>query len=428
MNISTEHPEKTTTKITVELSAEDMKPYLDKAVVRISKEVKVDGFRPGKAPYEMLAKKIGEMEIYQEAAREAVDATLPSAIKKEGLDFVGQPQVSLEKVVPGEGITYSATLAKMPKVTLKKYDSIRVAKPEVKIDEDKVQRTMDDLRKMQAEAKEVEREAKEGDQLVVDFDVKQDGVSIEGGQATQAPVEIGAKQFIPGFEEELVGMKAGDTKTFNLTFPENYGAKHLAGRECEFTVTVHKVNELTLPEINDEFATKLGFPSAEELNTQVRGNIERELSGEADQKFEVELIDAALEQADYEPIPQMMIEAELGQMEQELRANVEDQGGTFEDYLQHLDTSVEDLRESWKEQAEKRVKAALLMKEVAEAEKITVEEDEIKQEVERVKTMYQHIDEDKLAQFDTLDFRAYARTMIRNRKVVEKLTEYATQK
>lgn len=426
MNLTKTQVEKTTVQLTVELLDEEMKPYIDKAVQRISKEVKVDGFRPGKVPYDVLAKKVGEMEIYQEASRDAIDGTLPTAVKREEIDFIGRPEINVDKIVPGQGVTYSATFAMLPSVTLNDYKSVRVKKEAAKLDEEKAEKTLNDLRKLHVKVNVVERAAKQGDQLKVDFSITLDGVPFEGGQGKDVPVTIGENQFIPGFEEQLVDMKATDNKKFKLTFPAEYGAAHLAGKECDFDVTVHSVGEVELPELNDEFAKLIGFESADALRTQIRDNIQKEIESEADQKYEIAVIDAILEQAEFDPIPELMITNEREQMMQELQQHVEDQGGKFTEYLEHIKKTPEELMESWKDQAEKRIKAALAMKLIGEQEKVEVPETELDAEVNRFQEMYKDVPEQQ-AQFSSLEFRAYTRSILRNRKIVELLKESASQ-
>ncbi|MDP3971021.1 MAG: trigger factor [bacterium] len=427
MNIEKEIENKTTIKLTVSLLEEEMKPYLDKATQRISKDVKIDGFRPGKAPYDVLKKKVGEMEIYQEAANDAIQDSLPKAAKREELEFIGQPEVSVEKLAPGNGLTYSATFALVPEVDLKDYKSINVKREEVKVDEEKMKRTLQDLRKMQSTPKPVDRAAKMGDQVVASFRVSLAGVPVEGGQGTDVPVSIGENQFIPGFEDNVVGMKKTEKKQFKLTFPKEYNTKHLAGKECDFDVEVKEVNEVILPELNDEFATKLNFKSLKELEEQVRGNIQREIEQEAEQKYENAVVEAVITQAEFDPIPQIMVKGEMDRMFEELQQDIQGQGGKIDDYLEHIKKTKEELLESWKEQAEKRVKGALVLKAVGEKDEIKVAEADIDAEIAKYSEAYKDAPEQK-AQIDSFEFRSYARTMLKNQQVVQRMKDYASGK
>lgn len=424
MNVTKTIQETTTVLLKIELLPEELKPYLDKAVQRISKQVAVPGFRPGHAPYDMIKQQVGEMEIYQEAVEDVVQDTLPKAVKQEPIDFVGKPAVAIESLAPGNALVYTATFAIMPKVDLKKYQTVKVKKTVPAVDEKKFEQTMADLRKLRTKQEPVERAAQTGDSVTIDFDIKLAGVSIEGGQGKDVPVVLGDKYFIPGFEEALMGMKANETKQFQVTFPEDYSAKHLAGKTCDVTATVKQVQQVNLPELNDDFAKELNFKSAQELQDQIRANLVKELEQKADQDFETTVIEAVIKQADFEPIPSLMVEYELDRMMEELRQQVEDQGGKFADYLSHMKKTEPELRDGWKEHADKRIKGALVIKTVAEQEKIEITEDAITAEIARRKAYYKDAP-DTQKQMDGFDYRAYVRTVLRNEQAVKKLKELA---
>lgn len=426
MNIVKNIVDKTTVTLTVELLAEEMKPYVEKAVKVISQDVKVDGFRPGHVPYDILQKKVGELTIWQEAADYAVQDTLTTAVKREKLDFVGQPKISVEKLAPNNPLVYVATFALMPTVDLKGYEAVRVKPPEVKVDDAKFTQTMDNLRNLRAKHNVVERAAQMKDRVVSDFNVTLAGVPIEGGQGNDVPVVLGENQFIPGFEEQVVGMKAGESKKFMLTFPKDYGAKNLAGRECEFSVTVKSVNEVVLPELDDALAKELNFPSKADLEKAIRENITAELKQKSDDDYEIAVLEAIMAQAEFDPIPEPLLENELDRMMDELRQQIEDQGAKLDEYFKHIKKTAEELRATWKERAEKRIKSALVIKTVADKMNVTVSDEEITTEVEEQKKQYAS-DPKIVAQLDGLDFRAYTRTVLRNRQALKKLKEIAKQ-
>ncbi|MFA6475248.1 MAG: trigger factor [Patescibacteria group bacterium] len=424
MQITKTVQDKTTVLLKVEVSVEELKPHLEKAAKRISKSITIPGFRPGHAPYDMVKNKAGEMAIYQEAVDDVLSATLPDAVKQETIDFVGKPNVNLDTLAPGNPLVYTATFAIMPKVDLKNYQKVTVKKVVEVVDEKRLEKTMLDLKKLRTKHEPVERAAALGDQVVIDFDIKLAGVSIEGGQGKATPVVLGEKNFIPGFEDALVGMKAHETKQYQVTFPDDYGAKHLAGKQCDVTATVQSVSKVVLPELNDDFAKGLNFASLQELKDQIRQNLVKELEQKAEQKFESEVIEAIIKQADFEPIPQLMLDYEIDRMMEELKEQVEDQGGKLADYFTHIKKTAEELRASWKEPATKRVQGALIIKQVAEQENITVTEDAINAEVERRKTQYKN-QPDMLKHLDGLDYRGYVRTILRNEQAVNKLKELA---
>lgn len=424
MNITKEQPAKTTVTLKIELSVEDLQPYLQKAVQRISKEVKIPGFRPGHVTYDVLKNKLGEMEIYQEAARLAIDGTLPQAVQRERVNFVGQPSINVEQVAPGNSLIYSAEFSLIPEVQLNEYKSISVKKKTVTVDEKKFKQTLEHLRKMQATTKPVERTAAKGDKVEVDFSITQDNVPIEGGQGKHVPLTLGEQAFIPGFEEQLEGLKAADNKKFKVTFPKEYGVKHLAGKECEVDATMQKVFEVTLPVLDDAFAKTLKFESLEDLEKAIRSNITKELEQEVEREFETAVIEATIAKATFDPIPAPMVQTELDRMMQELQHDTEQQGAKFEEYLKHIKKTEQELRDSWKDRAEQRVKSALMLKTVGEAEHITITEEAIDEQVNKYREMYK--DSPELAdRLDSLDLRVYVRTTLRNEQAMKKLKEYA---
>jgi len=427
MNITKTIQDKTTVILKIELLPEELKPHIERATKRVSNAVKVPGFRPGHVPYDVLTKHVSEMEIYQEAVEDILQDTLPTAVQREQVNFVGKPNVAVETLAPGNNMIYTATLALMPTVDVKNYKTVKVKKAEVKIDQDKVKKTMDDLRKMRSKTEVVEKTAETGDQVTIDFDITQDGVAFEGGQGKAVPVTLGEGYFIPGFEEQLVGMKSAEIKKFKITFPKDYSAKHLAGKECDVVATVKTVNKVVLPELDDAFAKELNFASLKELTDQITDNIKLELAAKADQDYEAEVIGKVVEQASFDPIPQLMIDYELDRMLEELQQQVEDQGAKMEDYLQHIKKTAQELRETWKEHADKRIKSALIIKTIAEQENIEVPEAELTAELERRKAAYKETPE-TLKQLDSMEYRGYLRTTMRNQKALEKMKDYASGK
>ncbi len=425
MNITKTIQEKTTILLRIELLPEELRPYLERAVKRISTALKIPGFRPGHAPYDIVKKHVAEMEIYQEAVDDVVKDTLPTAVQREQVDFVGKPQVAVETLAPNNPLVYTATFSLMPAVQLNNYKMIKVAKPAVTVDEQKVEKTLQQLRKLRSQTQTADKAAATGDQAMIDFNLTLAGVPFEGGQGKDVAVVLGDNEFIPGFEEHLQGAKAGETKNFKVTFPQDYPAKHLAGKECDATVTIKTISTVTVPSLDDAFAKEFNFESVKDLTTKVRANIQQELENKADAEFEAKVIEQAVAQATFDPIPVPMIEFEIDRMIDEMRERVEYEGGKMEDYLQHIKKTEQELRASWKEQAVKRVQGALLIKTVAEQENITVPEEAIDQEINRRKqTMNKEAEEQP--QLDSLEYRGYVRSLLRNQKAVEKLKQHVT--
>ncbi|MFH0818447.1 MAG: trigger factor [Patescibacteria group bacterium] len=410
-------------ELLVELDNTDVKPFLAKAALKISQEVSIPGFRKGKVPYDILKQHVGEATIYEEAFYNIVNKTLPEIVKKENIDFVGQPKVDAEKIAPGNPVVYKVTFVLMPKIKLGDYKTLTVKKQVVKTDEEKVKKTLADLRKLRAQEKLVERTAKKDDKVEVDFTIKLAGVVIEGGQGKKYPIVIGEKKFIPGFEDNLMGLKTGETKNFKITFPKDYFEKKLADRECDVEAKVQAVYEITLPELNDEFAKGLNFKTWAELEKQIRDNINMELEQKEKERLELAILEEIISKSTFDPIPEEMLEIEIQKMMHEFKHNVENSGGKFADYLQHIKKTEDDIKRDFQPNAEKRIKTGMIAKAVAEAEKIDATDKEVAEEIE--KTIAPYKDEpDMIKQFESEQYKRYAKNILINQKTFALLESF----
>ena len=411
-------------EFTIELSPEELKPYLDEAAKKISQDVNIPGFRKGKVPLDALKKNVGEATIYEEAFYQAVNKTLPKVIIDEKLEFIGQPKVDAEKIAPGNPLVYKATITLMPDIKLGDYKTLKAKKKEVKPEKEKIEQTFEDLKKMQAKEKVVLRAAKKDDKAEIDFEIKMAGVPIEGGSGKNQQIVIGEKKFIPGFEDAVLGMKAGDEKDFKVTFPADYFQKNLAGKEHDAHIKVHNIYEVILPEINDEFAKAMNFKSVDEMKKKIEENISAEVQQKEDQRFELEILEEIMEKSEFDELPDDLINAESEKMLQELKGQIEQSGGKFEDYLKEIKKTEDEIKKGFKPQAEKRLKTALITREVAKAEDIKISEKEIDAELEKIKEMYKQMPEME-KQFSSPEYKNYMANMLTNRKVFEKLASFA---
>ena len=281
---------KSQVEITIEVSLEEIKSYLDKAVSKISQEIKIEGFRPGKAPYEIIKQKVGDMGILQEALDDIISATYYEVLKEQKIVTIGQPQIDIVKVAPNNPFVYKATAAVLPKVKVGDYKKIKIKREPIKIGDEPVDKILADIRKMRATEKLVDQPAKAGHKLTIDFEVFLNGVPIERGQHQKYPIVIGENKFIPGFEDQLIGLKAGETKEFKLKFPEKYFEKKLANKEAEFKVNCQAVYELELPELNNELAKSISadkFQTLSELKNNIQENLKTEETTKQEQRLEV---------------------------------------------------------------------------------------------------------------------------------------------
>ncbi len=395
---------------------------LEKAAERLSARSTVHGFRPGKVPYDLMKKKVGDMAILQEAIEPIVRSSFFQTITAEKLDTIGMPKVDIIKAAPDNDFVYKATVALLPKVTLPKIESITVKREPKSIDDAKIEETLTALRGLQAAEAKVDRAAAGNDKLVIDMNMKLDHVPVEGGQAKDYQVYLSEDHYVPGFNKELVGLKAGDEKTFMLTFPETHYQKMLAGKAVEFTVKVKDVFERVLPELNDLFAAKLGQETVAALRELIRKNLEREAEQKAEEKAEIEIFDRLIAASTFDPIPEVLIDAERQKMFFELKRDLERHNVTIEQYLQDIKKKEDELFSEFKTQAEKRAKAALVSRELAREHSLLATPAEVDAEVAMMRETYKENPE-YLENLKKPEVRDTIATMLQNRKVIGWLKE-----
>lgn len=376
-------------EITIELSPEELQPFLAAATEEMSKTKQIKGFRPGKAPYEIVVQNVGEMTIYQDAANDVIAKTYYDLLEQEKLDTAEQPKVEIIKLAPNNPFIFKATVSLLPKVELCDYTKIKVkAIPEIKIEDADVTKVLEDLRKMRAKEVLVDRPAQKDDKVELDFNTYLDNVPIEGGQAQKHWVIIGENHMIPGFEDALIGLKKDDEKEFELEFPKNYHEKRLACQKATFKVKIHAVYQIELPELNEDFASAMGMKDFENMKKNIAENLKRERENRETQKQELEIIEKLIEKCKFEELPECLITDETHKMMHELEDNVANQGMKLEDYLTHLKKTEAELRLDFVPDAIKRVKTALAIRAIAQQEKIEVTHDEIHAELDKILASY----------------------------------------
>jgi len=420
MQIIKKELQKSEIELTIEVSAEEGRPLLEKAAARISQTTKIEGFRPGKAPYDVVKQRAGEMNIYQEALDDIVSHFYYQAIIQEKLNTVGQPKITIEKLAPNNPIVFKAVAALMPTVKLGDYKKIKVQKKEVKVEQSEVEKVIDDLRKLGVKEALVERIAQKGDRVEVDFAVSLDKVVIDGGQGKKYPLIIGDNTMIPGFEEQLIGLKNGEEKTFSLKFPENYQNKMVAGKLCDFKVKLLAVYERELPEMTDDWAKTLGAENLTDLKAKIRKNLEEEQQFREEQRVEIETLNQITAKTEFSEIPDVLIQSEAHRMIHEFESSISEQGLKFADYLANIKKSESELAEEFKPKAEERVKTSLVLKEIAETEKIEATPDDLQKETEKILEQVKGNQEAE-ANIRGEGYQHYLTTVIRNRKVIEML-------
>ncbi len=420
MNITVESQPKSQLKLAIELSVEEMQPFLNKAAEALSSKLKIEGFRPGKASLGIVIQKLGAQAVWEEAAELAVRKSFVQAVLEKKLQTVGRPHIHIGKLAADNPFSYTAEIAIVPDVTLADYKTLKVKREAATVVPADIDKAVEELRDMFATEAMVDREAKMGDKAEVDFDLFLDHVAVEGGSSKQHPVKIGSGNFIPGFEDNLIGMKKDEEKTFSLPFPKEYHNANVAGKSGEFTVKMKSVFEISKPEINDEFAKKAGkFENVADLKAQIEKNLLAEATDKNDAAYEREVVDAIIKKSTFTDLPEVLVENELEKMIHELQDQVMQQGGVkFEDYLKGLKKTPDDLKKDFRPQAEQRVKAALIIRQISKNEKIDATPAEVDVDVQHTLKMYEGQAE-ILQRIDTEDYRDYVRSLIINRKVIQ---------
>lgn len=398
MNVTVKKLPESRVEMSVVLPWEEWQGEIAHATEGMAKSVKLPGFRPGKAPKKMIEQRFGKQAIMVEAAEHVVSHSYAKALEQEKIDAIGQPEVKLGKVEEGQPFTYTIVTAVMPEVTLGSWrDAVKKLnaeqkKKEVVVEEKDIMTELERLATMRAKLVTVNREARLGDNVLVDFTVKQNGVVIEGGKSEKHPLVLGKGVFIPGFEEELIGMKENDEKSFELTFPEEYHAKHLAGKPATFEVVLRLVQEREVPVIDDEFAKSLGkFDSLDVVKENLKKGMLEEKKQQAKDAYRTDILDALVAKATIE-YPQLLVDQELLRMTRDFEAQLQSMGGlTLDTYLEQMKKTKEDLEKEWLPQAKKRLAANLIIEFLAKDEAIEVPTEEVEAEMNKALQYYKNV-------------------------------------
>lgn len=388
MKIDLEKQENNQAVLTVEVDEERVAAALDTAFRKIRKQINVPGFRKGRVPRKLFEARFGIEALYQDAVDELLPESYGKALDESGIQPVDQPEIDVKQIENGKPFIFKATVTVMPEVTLGQYKELEIPDKDFTVKDEDVEAEIDAMRNRYAELEVVDGAAEEKDFVLIDFEGSVDGEAFEGGKAENHQLELGSGQFIPGFEDQLIGLKAGDEKDVVVTFPEDYHQESLAGKEATFKVKVNEVKRKHLPELDDEFAKDVSeFDTLEELKADTRKKLQERKQQEEEQYKKDTVAEKATENAEVD-IPDVMIEREVDRMIQNLEQQLSMQGMTLEMYKQTMGDDADDLRESFREEAEKRVKTSLVLDAIAEEEKIEVTEEDVDEEVERLAELY----------------------------------------
>lgn len=396
MSYTVENLEKSMAKITITVSAEAFEEAMAKAYNKNKNSISVQGFRRGKAPRKMVEKMYGPEIFYEDAANFAIPDAYEAAANECGLDIVSRPEIDVVEIGKGKEFVFTATVAVKPELTLGEYKGVEVEKKEVKIMAADVNAELDKVREQNSRMITVDnRGIKKDDTAVIDFEGFVDGEPFQGGKGDDYPLVIGSHSFIDTFEDQLIGKKVGDEVEVNVTFPEEYHAEELKGKPALFKVTVKEIKKKELPKLDDEFASEVSeFETLKEYKASVKKTLTERRKAEVKREKENEVVEKVVENATVE-IPAPMIDEHVQQMIQEFAGRIQQQGLSFEQYMQMTGMTPDALMAQMTPEAEKRIKTRLALEAVVAAEKIKATAKDIEKEIENMAAMYQ-MEVDKL--------------------------------
>lgn len=389
MSLQVEKLEKNMAKLTIEVSAEDLDKAMEKAYQKQKSRISLPGFRKGKAPRKMIESMYGKGVFMEDAVNSLVPQEYTKALGECDLEIVSQPEINVTQMEPGKALIFTADVAVKPEVTLGDYRGVEVPKSEIAVTDEEVDAEVKKEQDKNARTVAVEdRAAANGDITTIDFEGFVDGVAFDGGKGTDYALTLGSGTFIPGFEDQLVGANTGDHVEVKVTFPEEYQAKELAGKEAVFQCDVKKIETKEVPELDDEFAKDVSeFDTLAEYKEDVKKKLTEKKEKEARTAKENAAVDKAIENAQMD-IPELMTKTECRQMMDDFSRRMQQQGLSMEQYFQFTGQSMDKMMEDMKPQALKRIQTRLVLEKVAEAENIQPSEEEITEEIQKMADAY----------------------------------------
>lgn len=417
---------------TIEVPFEDYKKHIEHAAEHISEHVEIKGFRPGKAPYNMVVAKVGEMVVYEEALQKIVESSYYEALQSQDIKekVFYEPEIKIEKLAPGNPIIFTAELMLVPEIKLGKYKDLKIKREKQDTNskefKEKIEKTIEELRKMRSsEIAKNDGVIEDGDKADIDLDLFINGVPLENGSYKNFKEEVKKERFIPGYYENILGLKVGDLKEFELIFPEDYFEKKLANKKVLFKVKINAINKIELPEINDDFAKTLKFEKLEDFKKQIEQNIIQEDSNKQDEKLSVKMLEDIIKNSKISEIPERLVILESKKMVNELKSNIEQGGMDFENYKSSIKKTEEELQDEFKIKAEERLKMSLVLEKISEEEKIEISEEDLNKEIELAKSHYtSHPDFENIKKnLEHPEYQNQLKRVLKNEKVIKFLKE-----
>lgn len=425
MQVKRDQISPTKIKLTVSADQKVLEETKQSSIMRLSQNIKIQGFRTGKAPMNLVEKQLDQSLLQTDVLEQSVNKLYVDSIEQQKLRSVSQPEISITKFVPYTTLEFTAEVEVVGDIKLADYRQIKLNQKKVDVKTEEVKEVLDNLRLRAATKKEVERPAKDGDEVIIDFigvDAAS-GQSISGADGNDYPLVLGSKSFIPGFEDEIIGAKVDSDKTFDITFPSDYGAKALQARKVRFSVTVKKINELNKPTLDDAFAATAGpFKTLSDLKADIKKQLQLERQQEAQRSYDNELLEKITAKSTVS-IPDSLIMEEMQRMEEEEKRNIAYRGQTWQEHLDEEGLSQQEHLEKQRPNAELRVKGGLILGEISEKEKISVTPEELEIRVQLLKGQY--TDPAMQAELDKPENRRDIMSRLLTEKTLTKLAEYA---
>ena len=386
-------------ELEIEISAEDFEAAIEKAYLKARKNIAMPGFRKGKAPRKLIEKEYGEQVFFEDAVNLLYAPVVNGAVEESGLELVTRPEVEVTEISKENGVNLKATCITKPEVEVKDYKGIEVEKVVNPVTDEDINKQLDALREKNVTVETVDdRAAENGDDVVIDFEGFKDDVAFEGGKAEDFTLSLGSGQFIPGFEDQIVGHNAGEDFDINVTFPEEYQVKELAGAPAVFKIKLKSISKKVMPELDDDMVKdSTEFDTVDEYKADVKKKLEEANEKHADSEVEAKIFDKVIENMTAE-IPQVMFDNRVNEMISELEQRLAPQGISLDLYMQYTGQTIDTVKKAYAEQAEKQVKLRLALEKIAKLENIEVTEDELKAEFDKLAEAYK-LDVDQIKQF-----------------------------
>lgn len=386
-------------ELEIEISAEDFEAAIEKAYLKARKNIAMPGFRKGKAPRKLIEKEYGEQVFFEDAVNLLYAPVVNGAVEESGLELVTRPEVEVTEISKENGVKLKATCITKPEVEVKDYKGIEVEKVVNPVTDEDINKQLDALREKNVTVETVDdRAAENGDDVVIDFEGFKDDVAFEGGKAEDFTLSLGSGQFIPGFEDQIVGHNAGEDFDINVTFPEEYQVKELAGAPAVFKIKLKSISKKVMPELDDDMVKdSTEFDTVDEYKADVKKKLEEANEKHADSEVEAKIFDKVIENMTAE-IPQVMFDNRVNEMIGELEQRLAPQGISLDLYMQYTGQTIDTVKKAYAEQAEKQVKLRLALEKIANLENIEVTEDELKAEFDKLAEAYK-LDVDQIKQF-----------------------------